>query len=112
MANPDRAPRTESPGLVSKSTNPAQNKTAFYIALAGAAVAIIAVIGFNVMAPKGRLDAPGTAVTAPESQNIPADKSSGTQASPQRADTPTPTGREAVGAPVGAAPNPSPNASD
>lgn len=112
MANPDRAPKTESPISVSKSTNPAQNKTAFYIAIAGAAVAIIAVIGFNVMAPKGRLDAPGKAATGPASQNNPVDTSSGTQASPQRADTPTPTGREAVGAPVGAAPNPSPNASN
>ncbi|AVP57013.1 hypothetical protein [Pulveribacter suum] len=77
------------------------------------AIAIVAVLAFNFLAPRDRLRAPGESPTpaaqAPAEQHqqptttAPGD---GTvqRVTPEAPDSPTPAGREGMGAPAGAAP--------
>lgn len=112
MVTSNRPQQNDPARQVNKSTNPAQNRNAFYIAIAGAVIALIAVIGFNVMAPKGRLDSPGATSSTPASGSTVPGGTPAQQATPQRGDTPTAPGREAMGAPVGAVPAPASPASN
>ncbi|RYE43021.1 MAG: hypothetical protein EOP24_30375 [Hyphomicrobiales bacterium] len=92
-----------------KGTGTRDDNRAFKIAVAGVVIAVIAVVAFNVMAPKDRLQGPSQASTPAMTQGAnqtggPAGDGTTQQAAPQRGDSPTAPGRESVGAPVGAAP--------
>lgn len=105
------------PGTVQTSQGPKRptsardGRRALRMAAAGAIVALAVVIAFNLMAPKGRLHAPAGTGSAP-AMDQGAQQSGGPsgsvdpvqQAAPQRGDSPTAPGREAVGAPQGPAP--------
>ncbi|WP_312303877.1 hypothetical protein [Pulveribacter sp.] len=73
-------------------------------------VVVLAVLAFNMMAPRDRLRAPDEAGTpaATEQRQQPATTAPGDGTSqrvtPEGTDSPTPAGREGMGAPAGAAP--------
>jgi len=109
MNTPNHPAPTPPHPTVRQPTNPRQNRNAFYIAVVGALIALVAVIAFNLKAPKGRLDAPGQASSVPSSQGPqqtggPAGQGSVQSTSPQAGDTPTGAARDAMGAPAGAVP--------
>jgi len=89
------------------------------------AVVVLAVLAFNVMAPKDRLRAPdeaptpaaGTAApTVDPQRQQPATTAPGDgtarSTTPEAADSPTPVGREGMGAPTGAVPSVQPPKQD
>lgn len=105
--NPDRTVHT-SQG-VKKRTSTRDNKRAFRIAVTGAVIALAAVLAFNFMAPRDRLEGPGESPTPSMTQGAnqsggPSGNGAVQQATPQRGDSPTAPGRESVGAPVGSTP--------
>lgn len=93
-----------------QSASKRDEKRILWIALCGVAVVVAAVVFFNVRGPD-MPTSPGQGSNTPSMQQG-ANQTGGpsgdptTQGSaPQRSDTPTPQGREAMGAPVGAAPS-------
>lgn len=94
------------------------SRRVFRMAIVIALAALVAVVAFNLMAPKNRLQAPaGTGSDAAFTQGAqqsgapPSGRTDAVDGStPQRGDTPTPAGRESVGAPVGSSPAPAPAA--
>lgn len=105
MAEPDRRPL---PTDVPRPTSGRENNRAFIYAVCGAGLVLAIVLAFNFAGPPG----PGREVDltnpTPRAASAPAQAPSTQPASPttdtvtpQRGDTPTPPGRESVGAPVG-----------
>ena len=91
------------------TTPPSQrdDKRAIRIALVTALIALVAVVVFNLRAPKDRLSAPGEGAPAATqgSAGMAGPSVDAPQPSaPQRGDTPTTPGREGMGAPAGGAP--------
>ncbi len=91
-----------------------------YVGIVLAAV-VLAVLAFNLLAPRDRLlaphQAPTAAATAPADQRPqPATTAPGDgtmqRVAPDAADSPTPTGREGMGAPQGAVPQGQPSTQD
>ncbi|MDA8456827.1 hypothetical protein M4R22_18865 [Acidovorax sp. GBBC 3334] len=85
------------------------NRRVWWMAVGAAVIVLLAVIAFNAMGPKMPTRAPGEGTGAPASQGAaqsggPPSSGSVQGTAPQRSDTPTPAGREAMGAPAGAAP--------
>ncbi|ADX45759.1 hypothetical protein Acav_1842 [Paracidovorax avenae ATCC 19860] len=85
------------------------NRRGWWMAVATAAIVLAAVIAFNLLGPKNPARPPGDGHKTPASQGAaqsggPAPDGSVQGAAPQRSDTPTPSGREGVGAPAGAVP--------
>lgn len=102
---PNRPGAAPSPG----TTPPSQrdDKRAIRIALVTALIALVAVVVFNLRAPKDRLSAPGEGAPAATqgSAGMAGPSVDAPQPSaPQRGDTPTTPGREGMGAPVGGTP--------
>ena len=102
---PNRPGAAPSPG----TTPPSQrdDKRAIRIALVTALIALVAVVVFNLRAPKDRLSAPGEGAPA-ATQSSPGMAGPSVDppqpSAPQRGDTPTTPGREGMGAPAGGAP--------
>ncbi|GAA6121225.1 hypothetical protein [Acidovorax sp. FG27] len=112
---PGKAPAATPSGPPPRTARPDGNRDSrrvFRMAIVIALAALVAVVAFNLMAPKNRLQPPGgTGGDTPFTQG--AQQSGGPPAggtdaaggaAPQRADTPTPAGRESVGAPAGSTP--------
>ncbi len=79
------------------------------MAVATALIVLGAVLFFNFAGPRQPTVSPGEGHSTPASQGAnqtggPAANGAVESAAPQRSDTPTPAGREGVGAPAGAAP--------
>ncbi|AVO49955.1 hypothetical protein C6568_12360 [Melaminivora suipulveris] len=77
------------------------------------AIAVLAVLAFNVLAPKDRLRAPDQPPAAATSNNVEQRQQPTTTApgdgtvqrvTPEAPDSPTPAGREGMGSPAGAVP--------
>lgn len=101
---PNRPGAAPSPG----TTPPSQrdDKRAIRIALVTALIALVAVVVFNLRAPKDRLSAPGQGAPAATqgSAGMAGPSVDAQPSAPQRGDTPTTPGREGMGAPAGGAP--------
>ncbi|SDM24125.1 hypothetical protein SAMN05428957_103355 [Oryzisolibacter propanilivorax] len=96
------------PDPATRSPTVRDEKRAMRIIAVLLAVVVLAVIAFNLMAPKDRLRAPDEgAAPAATAQQQPATTAPGDgsvqRSAPERGDTPTPQDRAAVGAPAGGA---------
>lgn len=112
MNTPNPAPRPDAAPAPSPTPSPTlrdekRMKRAVAILLV---VVVLAVLAFNMMAPRDRLRAPDEAATpaATEQRQQPATTAPGDgttqRVTPEGTDSPTPPGREGMGAPAGAAP--------
>ena len=109
MTDPNDRARANNPPRRVNSSNGRDDKRGVWIAVIGALVAFCAAIAFNVRAPEGRLDGPGSGSTPTPAQGAqqtggPPDADPARHVAPQAAESPTAPGRETVGAPVGSTP--------
>jgi len=122
-ATAPNAPRTSAGGAPAAAASPVvrDERRAWRIVIVFAALAVLAVLAFNLLAPRDRLRAPDAGApaagsTTTEQRQQPATTAPGdgtvTRTVPQQADSPTPAGRESVGAPQGATPTTQPPAQD
>ncbi|MGY8573747.1 hypothetical protein L0935_21050, partial [Paracidovorax citrulli] len=103
-----RTTRTSGAGAPESRSN-RDNRRGWWMAVATAAIVLTAVLAFNLLGPKNPVRPPGEGHETPASQGAaqtggPVPDGSVEGAAPQRSDTPTPAGREGMGAPAGAAP--------
>ncbi|PWW47866.1 hypothetical protein [Melaminivora alkalimesophila] len=109
---PRRGPAEKAPpGPTGRHEKRARN-----IVLIALALLVVAVLGFNLLAPRDRLqapDAPRDAVGShqeerPQATTTAPGDGSVSRSTPEAADTPTPAGRERMGAPALSNPQPEP----
>ena len=112
MAHP--TPSSPAPNATPAQQPPASpanrdSRRGWWMAVVTAVIVLGAVLYFNAAGPRQPTVSPGEGHSTPASQGAhqtggPTSNGSVESAAPQRSDTPTPAGREGVGAPAGAAP--------
>ena len=110
------APRSDPGGHGHPAPTGRHEKRARNIVLIALALLVVAVLGFNLLAPRDRLQAPDAPRDAVGSNQVERPQASTTapgdgtvsRSIPEAADTPTPAGRERMGAPALSNPQPEP----